>query len=327
MTALDDRPVNGHTSSTREIPTQQLGASSDGDGGPPEGEHARDLRNRVAERGAERDLLRELADIEADPVFTEAPSDAERGADRRVAENIRERQRADRERAGKAAVRRARWTRLQARLDERAERTREKLLDPARTLGADYRRWIATSAILFALLAGGAAFMSHTVKVGLVGVEGTPLAYLVEPLASLVLVLSMIAQYTARQRGVPVPRGFLALDATLGLASLALMTIPWGMRFGFHLGDQLSHLLLPALMVVGITAWHMASGIYSETIANSKHDPVLQDRLALLRQAVKDGELPVNASANAVRNHLRRNLPGGIGQQAARRVARNFLGY
>ena len=212
-------------------------------------------------------------------------------------------------------------------MDERAERTREKILDPARTLGADYRRWMVTSAILFTLLAGGAAYMATTVHDGLVGTAGTWLAYLVEPLASLVLVLSMIAQYTARQRGIPVPKGFIALDVSLGVASLLLMTVPWGMRYGWNTGDLLGHLLLPALMVVCITAWHMASGIYSQTIANSKQDPILQDRLALLRAAVKAGELPIDASANQVCKYLRRNLPTGIGHDAARRVARSFLGY
>lgn len=327
MTALDDRPRNG--TPVPAAPTQPLDQHDHEPTSPPTAESQRvtDLRDRLQDRTAERDISQQLRDVESDPVFEDLPSESERGADRGVREEIRTLERKERLRSGKAAVRRQRWARFQARLDERAERTREKILDPARTLGADYRRWIATSAILFALLAGGALYMSHTVKLGLVGAGGTPLAYLAEPLASLVLVLSMIAQYTARQRDIPVPRGFLVLDGTLGLASLLLMTVPWGMRYGWNLGDLLGHLLLPALMVIGITAWHMASGIYSQTIANSKHDPVLRDRLALLREAVRVGELPTDVSPNQVIKYLRNNLPTGIGHDAARRIARNFLGY
>ncbi len=334
MTALDDRPRNGNTVPVT-LPTQPpLGDAAENDTtdtnttpAPQESAKVQELRQLVAGLGTERELLYQLSEIQSDPVFDDVRSDKERSKDREVAEKLRAKQRTDRLRDGKAQVRHHRRLRWQQRWDARAERTRERLLDPARNLGSDHRRWVASSVALFALLAGGVAFMSHTVKLGLVGESGTWLAYLVEPLASVLLIVSLLAQFTGRQRGIEVPRRFAAFDAALALASLLLNTVPYGMRYGFDAGSLTVHLLTPALVVAAVIGWHIASGLYGQALANSKHDPILQDQLALLRAAVAAWDLPSDVSANQVIKYLRKNLPTGIGHAQARRVAQNFLGY
>lgn len=332
MSVTAERPTNGHAltiPATRiDDATTETSTSTEQHEppeAPSESDRVRQLRQQLTDLTAESEVAAEIVEVDANTQADQVRTEPERAADREVAQKIRKKQRRDRLRAGKAAVRRTRWQRFQARLDEMAERTRERLLDPARTLGTDYRRWMASSLVLFTFLIGAAGFMTKTVHDGVVGMTGTWLGYLIEPLASVVLVISLIAQYTARQRGIPVSKGFLALDGALALASLLLMTVPWGLRYGWDGSTLLSHSMLPVLMVLCVTVWHLISGIYSQSIANTKHDPALAERLALLRTAVATGALPPNPSINQVIKHLRAQL-GGIGHKVARDTARSFLG-
>lgn len=216
MTALDDRPRNG-TPVPAPTPAKTLDTQPDSDGAPvAESQRVTNLRDRLQHRTAERDLSHQLHEVDTDPVFEDIRSEGEQDADREVSEKIRAKSRKDRLRAGKSEVRRARRQRIRQRWDERAEATRDRILDPARTLGADHRRWVASSVVLFALLAGGVAFMSTTAHDGLVGANGSWTAYLVEPLASVLLVVSLLAQFTGRQRGIEIPRSFAAFDVALG---------------------------------------------------------------------------------------------------------------
>lgn len=335
MTALDDRPVNGHTAATGGIPTQPLDEHTNPDGNtrPAEGEHpaVRRLRSRLDDRTTERDLAHQFTAVDDDEVFDQVRSEKEQRADRDVAERIRSKRRKERLRAGKAVVRAERRARLQTTWMHRAERARDRILDPARALATDHRRWLGTSLALFALIAAGVVWMSATVHDGLVGTHGTWLAYLVEPLASVLLIVSLLAQFTGRQRDLPIPRGAIVFDLALATASVALNTIPWGLRYGFDAGSLAAHILVPALVVAAVVAWHTASGIYGDALAasraNSTTDEALADRLALLRAAVRSGELPVDVSAQQVIKYLRQNLPGGVGQAAARKAASRFLGY
>lgn len=332
MSVTAERPTNGHA---LDIPATRIDdpstetSTSTGQAAPdppPESDRVRQLRQQLTDLTAESAVAAEIVEVDATTQADQVRTEPERAADRKVAQKIRTKQRRDRLRAGRAEVRRARWQRFQARLDEMAERTRERLLDPARTLGTDYRRWMASSLVLFTFLIGAAGFMTKTVHDGVVGVSGTWLGYLIEPLASVVLVISLIAQYTARQRGIPVSKGFLALDGALALASLLLMTVPWGLRYGWDGSTLLSHSMLPVLMVLCVTVWHLISGIYSQSIANTRHDPALAERLSLLRTAVATGALPPNPSINQVIKYLRAQL-GGIGHRVARETARCFLGH
>ena len=336
MTTVHDRPApNGHPAETDIMPNKTLPEqpANDPEHAGRAGEHSavRHLRTRLADRTTERDLAHQFTAVDEDEVFDQVRSEPEQRADRAVAETLRSKRRKEKLRAGKATVRAERRARLQATWMNRAERARDRILDPARALATDHRRWLASSLALFALIAAGVAFMSDTVKTGVFGANGNWLGYLIEPLASVMLVISMLAQFTARQRDLPVPRGAVAFDLGLALASLLLNTVPWGLRFGFDPATLLVHLLVPMLVIAAVIAWHTASGIYGDALAasraNSATDEALADRLALLRAAVRSGELPVDVSAQQVIKYLRQNLPGGIGQAAARKAASRFLGY
>lgn len=334
MTAVDERPANGHNP-PHELPSKSLPQDEpdepegeEQEPGPPESVTVTEFRSRLADRTAERELAHEFTTVDDDPVFEAVRSKDEQTADYGVAKKIRKKRRAEQLRAGKAAVRAQRRDRLQHTWMARAERARLRLLDPSRSLAADHRRWLYSSLALFALLAGGVAFMSDTVKVGLFGQSGSWIGYVIEPLASVLLIVSLMAQYTARQRDLDIPRGAVAFDLGLGLASLALNTIPWGVRFGFDPATLLVHTLVPALVIAAVVAWHLVSRIYGDALAASRQQHGQHaDRLALLREATRAGELPVDVTATQVIKFLRNNLPGGIGHDAARQIARDFLGY
>lgn len=352
MTVTDERPVNGHavqhTAPTRpldaETASQALGLDedlADFEGEPaavPAGgqvsARVNTLRQRVADRAAERALLHELVEIDTDPVFDDVRSEAEAREDRKVAEQVRGKARAERKRAGKADVRRARRNRRWDWWDERATHARDRILDPARAIGADYRKLVASSWAAFTLIAGGVAFMATNVHDGLVGVAGSWTAYLVEPLASVLLAISMVAQFTARKRGIGITRGFYLFDGALAAASVLLNVVPAGIRFGWLATDLVAHVLVPALVVAAVIAWHLASHLYGQAIAQSaaapvvifKDDETTAEHLTLLRRATAKGLLSTTPSLSEVIKCLRANLPNGIGHQAARRVAAIYLG-
>lgn len=337
MTVLDDRPTNGHAHPELAIPTRSIDEPetvppSDSPSATEQTElesiRVADLRKRLAERTAEAKLAAQIVKVDGETQADQVRTDGERAKDAVVHQEIRAKERAETRRAGFAAARDQRRQRRQEAWIARAERARLRILDPARALASDHRRWTHSTFLVFALLAGGVAFMSRTVHHGLVGIDGTWLAYAVEPLASVLLVVSLVAQFTAKQRDLAVPRGAVTFDIGLAVASLLLNTIPWGLRFGWDASSLTVHLLTPALVFGAVIVWHLTSRIYGDALATSKEDVSdLTDRLALLRQAVKSGELAVDASATQVIKYLRNNLPGGIGHDAARRVARSFLGY
>lgn len=331
MTTLDERVVNGHNP-PHELPSkaipQEESEEPEQDVGPPESVAITEFRTRLANRTAERELAHEFATVDDDPVFETVRGQDEQTADRDVAKKIRKKRRKEHLRAGRAQVRDASRTRRQQQSQSRAERARERVINPDRALATDHQRWLYSTIALFALLAGGVLFMSDTVKLGLFGAAGSWLGYIVEPLASVLLVVSVLAQLTARQRELPIPRGAVAFDLGLGLASLLLNTIPWGVRYGFDPATTLVHTLVPLLVIAAVVAWHLASRIYGDAIAASRQQNGQHaDRLALLREAVRVGELPTDVSPNQVIKYLRANLPTGIGHDPARQIARSFLGY
>ncbi|GAA4672436.1 hypothetical protein [Amycolatopsis dongchuanensis] len=352
MTVIDERPRNGHavehTAPGRPLDVELDEPGQDGWDAdatpepevaePGESEMVRELRRRVADRETANELARQYVTLAQDPVLHEVPSKAEEAKDTKVAAKIRTKQRKERKRAGKAEVRRARRNRIWDFWDERAARARDRVLDPARAIGADYRKLVASSWAAFTLIAGGVAFMAKNVHDGLVGVDGTWTAYLVEPLASVLLAISMVAQFTARKRGITITRGFYWFDGSLAAASVLLNVIPSGIRFDWQAGDLLAHVLVPTLVVTAVIAWHLASNLYGEAIAQSKDAPIVIPRddqitgehLALLRKATAEGRLPVHPSVNQVIKTLRESLRAsngtGIGHEAARRIAAIYLG-
>ncbi|PXY16565.1 hypothetical protein [Prauserella muralis] len=345
MTVTDERPRNGHTVEDSAVPRTPL----DVEAGPQdlvaaetpraaaeseESEVVRQLRQRVADRRTANELAREYVELSEDPVLHEVPSPEEEKKDTKVAEHVRGKQRKERKRSGVAEVRRTRRNRRWDFWDERATRARDRILDPARAIGADYRKLVASSWAAFVLIAGGVAYMAKNVHDGLVGVHGSWTAYLVEPLASVLLAISMVAQFTARKRGITINRGFYWFDGSLALASVLLNVVPSGIRYGWQSTDLLAHLLVPALVVTAVIAWHLASNLYGQAIAQSKNAPIVifrddettAEHLALLRRATANGQLPVEPSVTQVIKCLRSQLPNGIGHAAARRVAGIYLG-
>src|SRR5699024_2908216 len=120
---------------------------------------------------------------------------------------------------------------------------------------------------------------------------------------------------------------FLAFDAAIAAASLLLNVVPYGVRYGFDATSLVPHLLAPLLVTGAVVGWHLASGMFATVIAASQDNPIERERLALLRHAIASGELDPDPSATAVIKHLRGHVPGGIGQQDGRRIARMLLGY
>lgn len=326
--SLDGKPVNGHATPldidrlNNHQPAEDTGQQQS----PTDSVRVTQLRSQLHNLTAERDLLTEIAEVDGDPVLVEVRSEQERDADRQVAEKVRTKQRTDRLRAGRAQVRHDRRARRHSQWDQRAERARARILDPARALTSDYRRWVATAAALFALVAAGIAFMAISVHHGVVGVHGPWFGYLIEPLASVLLATSLAAQFTARQRGATVPRSFMAFDAAIA-ASVLLNVVPYGVRYGWETTSLLPHLLAPLLVTSAVVGWHLASGMFATVLASSKDNPVERERLALLRNAIAAGELDPHPSATQVIKHLRGHIPTGISQQDGRRIARLLLGY
>lgn len=316
--------TNGHT-----VPAEFPRLDLDADSGTElmgDSERVGALRRTVADRQAEQTLHGELASLDAADTAAETRSEQERTADRRVAERIRRAERRDRLRAGLAGVRAGRVRRVRARWDERAAATRDRILDPARAVGTDHRRWVASTAALYALLAGGVAWLAATVHDGLVGVGGSVLGYAVEPMASLLLVVSLLAQHTARQRGEVVHRGFLAFDGFLLCASLLLNTLPWGVRYGFDAASVTGHVLAPVLLAAVVVGLHLTSGQYAAVIIRSRPSERETACTALLQAACAAGEVTDDTSIAAARRFLVDRWPEPIGQAEAREIIRTALG-
>lgn len=320
MTVLEDRPRNGATIS---VP------SARDDSPPPAAEpqpgsevlSTDALRTRLDDTRTRIALHQELADVEAAGAFA-APRDKD---DQKAADRIRTKQRTERERAAKAAVRAQRTTRWRAWWDDRAERTRARLHDPARAIGSIHRTWTVCAALMITLIGGALAYMTQTVKLGVVGADGSWLGYAIEPMASAMLVVSLAIQTLARRNGASPGTAMLTLDVALCAASIVLVVVPWGVRYGFEPSSTLVHAIIPLLVTAAVVLWHLSAGLVADMLARAKHDPALTERLQLLRTAIAAGDLEPNPSKNRVEKYLRDAL-GGIGRPEADKTANVFLG-
>jgi hypothetical protein len=232
----------------------------------------------VAELAAQVAKARGLVELQDDDALQQALSSRERQAARKVTEKIRAVELRERKRAGVERARAARQVRADERWSARARRGRERLLNPNRRLAATYRRYVALSTVTATLVVAGVAWMSTTVHHGLVGPDGTWLAYLVEPLASVLLVVSMVAQFTAIEHGENNPKWFLWLDAGLATASLVLNLVPWGLRYGWAAGEILAHAWPPLLVAAAVVVHHMLNRLFSAIFVNL-HDELSPTRL------------------------------------------------
>lgn len=318
MTVLDDRARNG---TPQSIPVPAPSPEAEPQPGS-EVVSTEALRSRLDDTRTRIALHKELAEVEADGAFA-APRDEE---DQNAAETIRKRYRKERTRAAKSAIRAQRTARWRAWWDDRAERTRQRLHDPARAIGSIHRTWTICAALMITLIGGALAYMTQTVKHGVVGEFGSWLGYAIEPMASAMLVISLAIQTLARRHGKSPGKAMIGLDVALCAASIVLVVVPWGVRYGWEPANTLVHALIPLLVTAAVVLWHLSAGLIADMLARAKADPALTERLQLLRTAVANGELESTPSKNRVEKYLREAL-GGIGRPEADKTARAFLGH
>jgi hypothetical protein len=278
----------------------------------------------VARLAEEVHRARGLVALQDDEALQLALSARERAADRKVTERLRAFDRAERRRSGAEQAREARRARADARWTARAQRGRQRLLNPNRRLASTYRRYVILSVFPIAVIIGGVAWMSASVHHGVVGVHGTWLGYLIEPMASVLLIVSMIAQFTAIENREDCPRWFLWLDVGIAAASLFLNIVPWGVRFGWQSAELPGHVFPPLLVVAGVAVFHMINRLFGNILVNL-HDELTETRLneqtadvvVLYERAKREiaaGRLAVGESGKPSREGIRRLFNIGKGR-------------
>ncbi|MHA6801767.1 hypothetical protein [Bounagaea algeriensis] len=322
MTVLDDRPRNGAPQSipvpsTRTDTPNPSGESSEP--GPDELQAELDREKRSVA------ILRELTDVENQGAFLQRRDGADDEKDQKASRRVRNKERREKERAGKAQVRAQRLARWRAWLDDRAERTRQRLTDPARAVGTIHRTWTVCAALMISIITGALLYLTHTVKLGVVGPDGSWLGYAIEPIASAMLVISLALQTRAYRQGSTPGKLFIAIDIGLCAASIVLVTVPWGLRFGWGGPDTLVHIIVPVLVAFGVLLWHAGAALTADMLRTAKHDPVLEERIGILRHGIATGDLPADPSKSACERHLRQVLRG-INREDANKAIRHFLG-
>lgn len=265
---------------------------------------------------------RGLVVLQDDPALQEALSRRERQADRRVTEKIRRARRIERRRTALAEVAGTRRERKESRWVERARVSKDRLLDPNRRLAATYRRYLGLCAIPPTLIAFGVVFMSATAHDGVVGVDGPWWGYVLEPMASVLLVVSLIIGFTAVQNDREIPRALYILDAGLALASMFLVVVPWGLRYGFHLGSTIAHVLPSLLVVAAVVVQHLLHSVFRpifaelyEELQPSRLSDQTSDTVVLYertRRAIADAEIPLSAAGSPSREAIRKKF--GVGK-------------
>ncbi|MGD9529485.1 MAG: hypothetical protein AB7I38_11750 [Dehalococcoidia bacterium] len=279
--------------------------------------HAAVPGDEVAQLLAEVERAQRLVAIQHDPALSLALTTDERAADRGVDATIREAQRAERQRAGLEQVRLSRRERGEQRWVARARAARQRLLNPDRRLASTYRRYVGLTCGTTGVIAAGIAWMANTVHDGLVGHDGSWLAYLVEPLASVLLVVSLVAQFTAVQNNRRNPEWFLWLDAGFVTASLLLNVIPWGLRYGWDAGQLIAHVLPPLLVAAAVAVQHMLNNLFQSIFENAhaaldedvpeRTGEEIADVVVLLeryRRAMSKGEVDPNYSVEQIARYF-----------------------
>jgi hypothetical protein len=262
--------------------------------------------NALAELDAmETDLLVATgkARLQRDPAWLDVLSDKEVTAERGAVEQLRAMRRQQLTAAAKGSADRAererRATDRMADLEltdrlwqRRALARRARLLDSTSRLASLQRTHVVTSFVLIALAAAGISWTSVGVHDALVGVGGNPLAYVVEPLFSLPLVVIMTLQARAAQWGRAFPtatgrRKVYALEAGLLLATVLVNTSSVVPVMGRWQGVTvlLAHLAPPLLILVAVTLQPMAAAFIAEVLTNA-HIEVTQGEKRLSADTV-----------------------------------------
>jgi hypothetical protein len=300
------------------VPAQAGAAGASTSGGFADAEVA-EMFEEVEALRAEQRKAHQLVALQNDPVFAEVLDPDEREADKNVARKVRAKARTERLRAGRSQVRQSRSARWDQRWNARAQRARDRRVNPDRRLTSIYRTYVSLSTVTAMLLVAGVTWMATTVHDGLVGAAGSWTGYLVEPLASVLLIVSMFAQFTAVKTGHRVSIKWLTLDALLVAASLTLNTVPWGVRYGWNGGDLIGHLFPPVLVAAAVIVHHLLASLFESIFATAHRAADQTYRLSTetadvvqlmvrTQEANRRGQLPIGEdglpTAEAIRKYF-----------------------
>jgi hypothetical protein len=238
---------------------------------------------------AELALTRARARLQSDPAWLDEMSADEWAQERRAAETIRG---MHRERDLAAAMSRNKLGGREQRMDDRLERMelsdrlwsrraqarRMRLLDPTARLASLQRTHAASSGALGAVAIAGIAWTSIGVHDALVGPGGNPVAYVVEPIFSVPLLVIMGLSARAAQFGREFPprpqrARVYALEVFLLAATISMNTVSVlpGMGGTWHnLATLLAHLVPPVLIVIAVALQPLVAGFLAEILTDAQ---------------------------------------------------------
>ena len=285
-------------------------------------------------------LLRSTAVLQRDPAWLDVLSGREERRERAAARRLRGMRRDQHLAAATSTVRLAgRERRAADRLaalevsdriwQRRALARRTRLLDPTSRLAGIQRVHAATSTALIALAIAGIVWTSVGVHDALVGPGGPTLAYIVEPLFSVPLVVIMAVHAVAAAWGRAFPARehrskVYALEAGLWAATTLINVSPVvpGLGRWADTTTLLAHLAPPTLILVAVLLQPMVAGFLAAILAAAHVDvgetggrrleadtvDVLT-LVAKVRTAIEAGELAVapgtgRPSTEAIRRHF-----------------------
>jgi hypothetical protein len=206
----------------------------------------------------------------------------------------------------------------------------ERQTDPASRMALVYKMQYIVMAALGLLALGGIAWTAHGVKEALVGPYGNPLAYIVEPLASVPFLVLMVLHAIAAMFGRKFPQDrkqkalVLTVEVVLGLAIIITNVSPvvpvlgtW-QTFPVFLGK----LLPPMLIVVAVVLMSLAASFFSNLLVELFPAEVNGGRLDDDTAKVLDGVKRIWAAMNA--GELKPsidNTPGEVAPSASKIAA------
>jgi hypothetical protein len=235
-------------------------------------------------------LKRGRAELQRDPAWLDVLSPVEKIRERAAAKKIRGMRRdqhvsvatsslrlAGRERT--AEQRLARYELSDRLWQRRALARRTRLMDPTSRLASLQRTHVVVTAVLQVLAVAGIAWTSIGVHDALVGPGGSPMAYIVEPLFSVPLLVLMAVTGRAAQWGRKFPdaehrRTVYALEAALLTATVLVNTSPVlpGLGTWKDVTTLLAHLAPPALIVVAVILQPLVAAFLAGILSSAHVD-------------------------------------------------------
>ncbi|PZS32650.1 MAG: hypothetical protein DLM61_06520 [Pseudonocardiales bacterium] len=158
----------------------------------------------------------------------------------------------------------------------RAHARRLRLLDPTSRLASLQRTHVASSSALVAVAVAGIGWTSIGVHDALVGSGGNPVAYVVEPIFSIPLLVIMGLSARAAQFGRTFPprparARVYALEVFLLAATIAMNTVSVLPDTGtwHNLATLLAHLVPPVLIVIAVALQPLVAGFLAEILTDA----------------------------------------------------------